>query len=148
MTNEIDWSEGLPFMIGPYEVGLTETSPETAGYWDGVRDGELRIKRCDDCGEHLHPRRIFCPECRSNSLAWVAVEGRGEVYSFSTIYRAPSPEFEAPYTNGIVRLVEGVYLFGRFIGKPHDTIRVGDAVTVEFDTVRVDGQRLPVYRVA
>ena len=55
-----DWSEGLPFMIGPYELGLTETSPETAGFWEGVASGELRIKRCANCGRHLHPRRIFC----------------------------------------------------------------------------------------
>jgi uncharacterized protein len=143
----IDWSEGLPFMIGPYEVGLTETSPETAGYWEGVAAGELRIKRCANCGRHLHPRRIFCPQCSSHDLQWLKASGEGVVYTFSTVHRAPSAEFEAPYTNGIVELAEGVHLFGRLIGKDHAQIAIGDAVTVEFGPVRPGGDRLPLYRV-
>ena len=124
----IDWAEGLPFMIGPYELGLTETSPETAGFWEGVASGQLRIKRCANCGRHLHPRRIFCPQCSAPDLEWLTASGEGTVYTFSTVYRSPSPEFEAPYTNGIVQLAEGVHLFGRLIGKearPHRDRRHG-----------------------
>jgi hypothetical protein len=142
----IDWSEGLPLMIGPYEVGLTETSPETSGYWDGVGRGELMIKRCADCGRHLHPRRIFCPNCTSNDLADLKAAGTGVVYTFSTVYRAPSEEFEPPYTNGIVELDEGVFLYGRLIGEP-GAISVGARVEVGFEPVRAGGQVLPVYRV-
>lgn len=134
-------------MIGPYELGLTETSPETAGFWEGVASGELRIKRCANCGRHLHPRRIFCPQCSSRDLKWLTASGEGTVYTFSTLYRSPSPEFEAPYTNGIVQLAEGVHLFGRLIGKEHDQIAIGDMVTVGFGPVRPGGDRLPLYRV-
>ena len=134
-------------MIGPYELGLTETSPETAGFWEGVASGELRIKRCANCGRHLHPRRIFCPQCSSHDLKWLTASGEGTVYTFSTLYRSPSPEFEAPYTNGIVQLAEGVHLFGRLIGKEPDQIAIGDMVTVGFGPVRPGGDRLPLYRV-
>jgi uncharacterized protein len=134
-------------MIGPYELGLTETSPETAGFWEGVASGELRIKRCANCGRHLHPRRIFCPQCSAHALEWLTASGEGTVYTFSTVYRSPSPEFEAPYTNGIVQLAEGVHLFGRLIGKEHDQIAIGDRVTVAFGPVRPGGDRLPLYRV-
>jgi uncharacterized protein len=143
----IDWSEGLALRIGPYDVGLTETSPETAGYWEGVAHDELRIKRCQGCGRHLHPRRIFCPQCRSHELAWVRAGGAGTVYTFSTVYRSPSPEFEAPYTNGIVELAEGVHLFGRLIGKDHDRITIGDKVQAEFGAVVPGGDRLALFRV-
>lgn len=143
----IDWAEGLPLMTGPYMVGLTETSPETAGFWAGVASGQLRIKRCASCERYLHPRRIFCPQCSSNELRWLDASGAGTVYTFTTIYRSPSPEFDAPYTNGIVELAEGVHLFGRLIGKEHDQIAIGDPVTVEFGPVRPGGDRLPVYRV-
>jgi uncharacterized OB-fold protein len=134
-------------MIGPYELGLTETSPETAGFWEGVASGELRIKRCANCGRHLHPRRIFCPQCSAHDLEWLTASGEGTVYTFSTVYRSPSPEFEAPYTNGIVQLAEGVHLFGRLIGKEHDRIEIGDTVTVTFGPLRPGGDRLPLYRV-
>jgi len=147
MTARIDWSEGLPFKIGPYEVGLTETAPETAGYWAGVERGELMIKRCAGCGRHLHPRRIFCPGCTSNDLAWVRSSGRGTVYTFSTVYRAPTEEFEAPYTNGIVELEEGVFLYGRLVDGDGAEIAIGDPVEVDFEAVRAEGEVLPVYRV-
>jgi len=144
---DIDWSEGVPMMIGPFQVGQTETSPETAGYWEGVHRGELMIKYCSACDVHLYPRRIFCPDCMSEDLEWVKATGEGNVYSFSTIYRAPLPELEVPYTNGIVKLVEGVYMFGRLVGKPDEEIAVDDPVKVRFEQV-VEGQlKLAVYEV-
>lgn len=143
----IDWSKGLPFMIGPFEVGLTETSPETAGYWAGVADGQLRIKHCAGCGRFLHPRRIFCPECRSNDLPWFTSSGSGVVYSFSTIHHPPSPEFVGPYTNGIIELSEGVFLFGRIVEAAGREVAIGDPVRVAFRTVVVGGDVLPVFEV-
>jgi uncharacterized OB-fold protein len=134
-------------MMGPYQVGLTETSPETAGYWSGVARGELMIKLCTSCGRRLYPRRMFCPECASDALDWVVAGGGGHVYTFSTIYRAPSSELEVPYTNGIVELDEGVHLFGRLVGKDHERIRIGDRVQVEFASVVPGEDPLPVYRV-
>jgi hypothetical protein len=41
-----DWSEGLPVKIGEFVRGLYEPSPETKGYWDGLRRKELLIKQC------------------------------------------------------------------------------------------------------
>jgi uncharacterized OB-fold protein len=143
----VNWSEGLVLMMGPYEVGLTETSPETAGYWEGVQRRELMIKRCRDCGDHLYPRRMFCPRCSGGNLDWVRASGRGRVYTFSTIYRAPDRGLPTPYTNGIVALEEGVYLYGRLTGKRDEEIAIDDPVQVEFQSV-VEGQPgLPVFRV-
>jgi uncharacterized OB-fold protein len=143
---EVDWSEGLVLMMGPYEMGLTETSPETAGYWAGVERGELVIKRCTQCGDHLYPRRIFCPRCGNDGLEWVPASGKGVVYSYSTIYRAPDRSLPVPYTNGIVALEEGVYLFGRLTGKPDEEFAIGDSVEVEFASVVPGQPRLPVFR--
>jgi hypothetical protein len=144
----IDWSAGLPLNLGPFMIGLAETSPETEGYWEGVRRGELMIKRCGGCGRHLYPRRIFCPACTSDDLAWTRSAGSGEVYTFSTVYRAPSSDFAVPYTNGIVRLDEGVHMFGRLVGKEHEAIAIGDRVNVDFREIRAGDGALPVYKVA
>jgi uncharacterized protein len=144
---DIDWSEGLVLMMGPYEMGLTETSPETAGYWDGVAREELMIKHCRQCGDHLYPRRMFCPRDGGDDLEWVQASGGGRVYTYSTIYRAPDRSLPVPYTNGIILLDEGVYLYGRITGKPDEEIAIDDPVRVEFASL-VEGQpRLPVFRV-
>jgi uncharacterized OB-fold protein len=144
---DVDWSKGLSLMMGPFEVGLTETSPETEGYWAGVARGELMIKHCPRCDDHLYPRRMFCPRCGDDGLEWVRSSGRGRVYTFSTIYRAPDKELRVPYTNGIVELEEGVYLYGRLTGKPDEEIAIDDPVQVEFASLVPGQPRLPVYRV-
>jgi uncharacterized OB-fold protein len=143
---DVDWSAGLALMMGPYEVGLTETSPETAGYWEGVARSELMIKRCRQCGDHLYPRRMFCPRDMSDQLEWVRASGRGTVYTFSSIYRAPDRSLEVPYTNGIVELDEGVYLYGRLVGKADQDFAIGDTVEVEFASVVPGQPKLPVFR--
>lgn len=146
---KINWEEGLPFQIGPYEMGLSEPSPETAEYWRGLERSELMIKRCGACSEPLHPRRMFCPECRSHDLRWERSQGVGTVYTFSTVHRAPNPEFasHAPYTNGIVELDEGVFVFGRIDPPSGGEVAIGRRVKVGFRALVEDGEVLPVYKV-
>jgi hypothetical protein len=135
-------------MAGPILIGWTETSPETAGFWDGVARQELLIKQCGSCGRHLHPRRILCPNCRSDDLQWLRSAGRGTIYSYSAVYRAPTREFEVPYTNGLIELDEGVFMFGRIVGMADgEECSIGDRVKVEFGTVKPGGDRLPIYRI-
>lgn len=143
-----DWANGLPLMVGPYEVGLTETSPETTGFWEGVGRGQLMVKRCAGCGTWLHPRRILCPNCRSDALEWRRSAGTGTVYSFSTVYHPPSSAFAAPYTNGLIELDEGPFLFGRILADAEEDIAVGSRVSVEFGPVVEGGDVLPLYRLS
>lgn len=142
----VDWSEGVPLMAGPYMMGLTEVSPETKGYWDGVRQGRLLIKKCTSCGKLQHPRRLFCLQCRGDAFDWVGTKGTGAVYTFSTVHRAPTDAFakEAPYTVGILHLAEDVYFFARIIPKADGEVRIGAPVRLDFREVGPSG-RLPVF---
>lgn len=144
---QIDWSKGIPLTAGDYFMGLYQPSPETAGFWEGVANDELRIKHCRDCGRLWHPKRIVCTHCGSSDLDWKKADGRGEIYSFTEVRRAPTPAFAAsvPYALGLVKLVEGGFLFTRFFGEP-GTIRIGAAVTVDFKVLEL-GQKLPVFKV-
>ena len=149
-TNQIDWSEGLPVMAGHIHMGLAEASPETREYWEGVAADELRIKRCPDCSTFLHPRRMGCPDCPRAKLQWVKASGKGSVYTFSTITRAPNAMMEpsVPYCVGIVRLAEEVYLFTRFIVTPQGSEpAIDDPAQLEFRVLE-NGQKLPVFTVA
>ena len=144
---QIDWSKGIPLTAGSFFMGLYQPSPETVGFWDGVKNDELRIKHCRDCGSLWHPKRIVCTHCGSSDLDWQKAEGTGEVYSFSEVHRAPTPAFanSVPYALGLVRLAEGVHLFTRFFAEP-GTLRIGVAATVEFRVLEL-GQKMPVFRV-
>jgi uncharacterized OB-fold protein len=88
----INWADGFPLTAGPRSLGVSEASPETREYWDGLARGELLIKRCTGCERHLHPRRIVCPHCGTLDPRWVTAAGRGRIYSYSEIHRAPRPE--------------------------------------------------------
>jgi len=144
-VDQIDWSVGIPMTAGPYFVGLYQPSPETAGFWEGVTAGEIRLKECKSCGRLWHPKRIVCTHCSSTDMGWKKAAGTGEVYSFSEVHRTPSPVFEAsaPYTVGVVRLDEGVHLFTRFVCEP-GSLQIGTRVGAEFKRME-SGQLMPVF---
>lgn len=144
-AGRIDWSVGIPMTAGPYFVGLYQPSPETAGYWEGVAAGEIRVKECQACKRLWHPKRIVCTDCGSSRMGWKTAAGTGEIYSFSEVHRTPSPIFEAsaPYTVGIVRLTEGVHLFTRFEGAAGE-IAIGTPVRADFRKME-SGQLMPVF---
>ena len=140
----INWADGFPMTAGPRTIGVSEASPETKEFWDAVGEDRLLLKQCR-CKTFLHPRRIACPFCGSLELKWVESKGEGEVYSCSEIHRAAQPEMEkaVPYTVGIVKLAEGVHLFGRLFGEGAP-VQIGAPVRMEFRTLEL-GDRLPIW---
>ncbi len=146
----IDWGAGMPLMAGPFTMGLSEPSPETVDYWRGVKNDKLLIKRCTACGQHHHPRRLICTACNRTVFDWIETSGRAKVYTFSTVHRAPRPEFDAevPYTVGIMELEEGVYLFSRIVdAQGGNEVRIGADAELFFQETGPSG-RLPAYRIA
>jgi uncharacterized OB-fold protein len=60
--------------------------PESAPFWQGLKDGRLLVRRCGHCDVlHFYPRP-FCPFCWSDDVEWHEVSGRARVYSYSTVY--------------------------------------------------------------
>lgn len=63
---------------------------------------------CDHCQAKLFPPRDICPECGEEAKTLFQFSGKGEVYSFTTVYDAPQGYAEqAPYTLAMVKLEEG-----------------------------------------
>ncbi len=130
----IEWSEGVPVQVGElFSLGLYEPSPETKEYWEGLRRKELLIKQCSACRAYCHPRRMVCPTCMSNALGWVAVGGRGKVYSYSVIYRPVSSKLKGPYAVGLIELGEGIVIFGRIKPADDQVLKVGADVKLSFN---------------
>ncbi|HWX47119.1 MAG TPA: OB-fold domain-containing protein [Roseomonas sp.] len=142
-----DWSHGMPLMAGDWFIGLYQPSPETVGYWEAVARRELVLKYSPAAGRWYHPKRIVCTETGSTALEWRRASGRGTVYSFSEVHRAPSAVFagSVPYTVGLVALEEGVHLFTRFIADA-GPIAIGAPARVDFQVLE-GGTLLPVFRV-
>ena len=92
--------------MSDYQRPLPTPTPETQAFWDGAREGELRLQRCDDCSHVYFPARPFCPACSSKAVNWFKASGRGRLFSYVINHRAP-PGFEAPYAIAVVELEEG-----------------------------------------
>ena len=120
------------------------TDEDNRFFWNGVRDGQLRIQRCAHCGRVRHPPGPMCPECRS--LEWEAVtsSGRGSIYSWVISHHPTEPDAE-PRIVVLVELEEGVRLVANLQGLPWEEVR--NDLPVEVFFADVDGVRLPQFRV-
>jgi uncharacterized protein len=83
-----------------------QPTPETQHFWDGTRQHELRLQRCDACGRIYFPPRPFCPACASRSVTVFAASGKAVLYSY-VIHHRPVPGFTPPYAIAVVELAEG-----------------------------------------
>ena len=103
------------------------------------------LPRCESCGKfHFYPRPV-CPHCGGAKLAWAEASGRGEVYSHSTVFRAPSAEFKAdvPYVIAIVKTEEGPHLLSRVVGVDHAQVKIGMRLKL-----RAGSEARPVFEAA
>ena len=126
---------------------LPVPSEDSAPFWEYLQQGELRLQRCLVCSTFAHPPRLMCPECGSFDREWVAVSGRGTVYSYVVTRQAIHPSFEGhtPYATVVVELAEGPRLTSNLVDVAVDDIAIGLPVEVAFVTVS-DEVTLPLFR--
>jgi uncharacterized OB-fold protein len=121
----------------------------TAPFWQSLREGVFALPTCKDCGKaHFYPRPD-CPHCGSEAIEWKPASGRGTVYSFTVVHRAPSPAFKAdvPYVVAIVETEEGPHLMSRLTGIAPDVVRVGMPLKVRLEAV-AEAIVLPMFEAA
>ena len=88
------------------ERELPKPTTDTQHFWDGTRQGELRLQRCKKTGEVYFPPRHFCPSSGSTDIEIIKASGRGTLHSY-IISHLPAPGFTPPYAIAIVKLEEG-----------------------------------------
>ena len=122
-------TDDVPFRI------LPRITDRNAHYWQGGRDGELRLQRCRDCGYYVHPPGVICPQCWSKDLAIEAVSGRAEVLTFSVNHQQWMPGLDVPFVLAIVRLVEqdDLRITTNVVNCPPEEVRIGMPVQVLFE---------------
>jgi uncharacterized protein len=119
----------------------------TAGFWSAAAEGRLVMQRCSDCRHWQHPPGPICRRCYSTAVGFEPVSGRGRVYTYTvTHHRVVSGFDDVPYAIALVELDEqmGLRMLANLPGVPLDSIQVGMAVEVLFETLP-DGGRLPQF---
>lgn len=106
-------------------------------YWDGLREGVLRMQRCSACSHLWYPPAPLCPECWSRDNEWVTLSGRGQVNSWVVFHQAYLPGYgdEVPFNVAEVTLDEGPRLITNLVGIDNDDIEIGLPVEIVFDAV-------------
>ena len=114
------------------QIPLPSPTALSQPHWDGCREGRLMVQRCRDCTTYVFIPQPRCTACHADALEWVESSGRGTVYSYTVVHRAPRPQFETPYVVAIIELEEGWHMLSNVIGCAVDAVDVGMPVTARF----------------
>ena len=101
----------------------------------------LTGERCLKCGARIFPPRDVCPHCSEPAYEAFEFGGRGEVYSYSTVYHPPAGyEDNVPYTVALVKLEEGPIVTAQLTDVDVDEVRIGMPVEMVTRKLREDGE--------
>ena len=95
---------------------------------------------CPHCEAKIFPPRDVCPECGGEAKTQFQFSGRGEVYSFTTVYDPPAGyEENAPYTVALVKLAEGPMVTAQLTDLGDKPVQIGAPVEMVTRRLRQDG---------
>jgi uncharacterized OB-fold protein len=105
-------------------------SRDTAFFWEGTRQGELRIQKCSACGALRHPPGPMCPRCNALDPTYIVSSGLGEVYSYVVHHHPQVPGKRTPFVIALVELEEGVRMLGELHDVDPEQVKIGLPVRV------------------
>lgn len=138
------------------DVWLPEPSEESRPFFDGAKEGVLRLQVCGDCGSWFFPLVSRCRDCGGTDITWADASGRGTLWSHAKLRREYHPRHKGrTIILAMVDLEEGVRVQSGLIGIKDGIedeaegveVRAGMAVEVAFETFP-DGGVIPVFKPA
>jgi uncharacterized OB-fold protein len=105
----------------------------------------LQGRKCLDCGTLSFPPRLVCQNCKSRHSAPFEFQGKGSLYSFTTIYQAPD-RFEnyVPYLIGLIDLEEGVRITAQLTDVRPEEVHIGMNLEMVIRQIYEDGEQGPI----
>ena len=95
---------------------------------------------CPHCDHKIFPPRDVCPDCGGEAKTLYTFSGKGEVYSYTTVYEAPSGfDSNVPYTVALVKLDEGPMVTAQLTDVDQDAVQIGMPVEMVTRKMRDDG---------
>ena len=108
-----------------------------APYWAGLRENEVRLQQCADCGGWQWGPEWICHHCHSEQVEFVATEARGVIYSYERVWHPVHPALgkQGPYVVVLVELPHAgnVRLVGNLLGDAEQEVPIGAAVEGVFE---------------
>jgi uncharacterized OB-fold protein len=138
---------------------LPQVDEDSRPFFEAALRGQLCIPRCSATGRFVFPPRALSPFAPRAPLEWVAVSGRGTLWSFAVPHPPLLPWFaeRAPYAVITVALDEDprVRLVGNLVAREGGaideidpgTLRIGARLRVCFERVN-DAIALPRWLLA
>lgn len=100
--------------------------PADMPFWEGCRDDEFLLHRCNQCQQYFWPASR-CTQHGAEDMQWVAGSGRGELYTYTVMHRVMVPAFKerAPYVVAVVKLDEGPFFHSNIVDCSWQDVQVG-----------------------
>lgn len=95
---------------------------------------------CPHCDAKIFPPRDICTECGQDAKTIYNFSGRGQVYSYTTVYDPPAGyEEQAPYTVALIKLDEGPMVTAQLTDLDGRQVDIGTPVEMVTRRLRSDG---------
>ncbi|MBI2907078.1 MAG: OB-fold domain-containing protein [Chloroflexi bacterium] len=119
------------------QLALPIPGMDNEEFWRRVRQHELVLQHCKDCGAYTHPPAPTCTSCASPNREWVKASGKGEVHTYVTTVQAVFAAIQGrvPWTVVDVQLEEGVHIISNMVDCPPEMLKIGLPVEVVFEDV-------------
>ncbi len=118
-----------------YDKFLPEGIPDwQMPFWDSLRVHDVRVQRCDGCGQFRYIPKELCHNCHTVAASWTAIAGEGTVYSYTVVRRAPTPAYQrdAPYVIAHVDMAEGFRMISNLVDVAPEDVRIGMPVRINY----------------
>jgi uncharacterized protein len=129
---------------------LRAIDPDVVAFWDGLKQHEFLLCRCQRCGSWWFPFTVCnlhgdLPDYAE--MEWVASSGRGTIFAMLVVHQVVDEAFsdEVPYVLAMVELDEGPHFPARLVGSS-ESFRIGDSVEVVYVDSDQAGHTLPLFR--
>jgi scaffold protein (connect acetoacetyl-CoA thiolase and HMG-CoA synthase) len=97
---------------------------------------------CPHCEEKIFPPRDVCPNCAQEARTPYVFSGKGEVFSYTTVYDPPEGyEGNAPYTVALIKLEEGPLITAQLTDVDNGKVEIGMPVEMVTRKLREDGDK-------
>jgi len=99
-------------------------------------------EQCPHCEEKIFPPRDICPNCAQDAKQPYVFSGKGEIFSYTTVYDPPEGyEGYAPYTIALIKLEEGPLVTAQLTDVDNGKAEIGTPVEMVTRKLREDGPK-------
>lgn len=123
---------------GSYEKFLPEGIPSSQmPFWNSLRAHDIRVQRCDRCSTYRYHPKEMCPTCQSRAATWAPLNGRGTIYTYTVVRRAPTAAYRSdlPYALVHATMEEGFRMAAGVAELDINDLHIGMPVRIVYEDV-------------